>query len=189
MTVVVVGVLGYGGAQVLVTRAATGPVASSGGIGVLNVEQTNGTGRYPVYISAAPGGPFSFGFSVANDGPLPIRLEGVVADPLVQDGPVDYPTLRAVWRAGGTNGDIIDPTEPFAPVELAPSDYVFVWLVMTASPCAAGPSFDPARDQLAMVGMPEPLLVEYTVLGFPMVAAIDLPFELLQPYRAGCPPS
>jgi len=55
--------------------------------------------------------------------------------------------------------------------------------------CAAGPSFDPARDQLATVGVPEPLLVEYTVLGFPSLAAIDLPFELLQPYRAGCPPS
>ena len=40
-----------------------------------------------------------------------------------------------------------------------------------------------------MVGMPVPLWVEYTVLGFPSMAAIDLPFELLQPYRTGCPPS
>ncbi len=189
VTIVVVGVLMYGGAQVLVTRAVAGPVASSGGIGVLNVEQTNRTGRYPVYISATPGGPFSFGFSVANDGPLPIRLEGVVADPALQDGAVDYPTLRAVWWTGGSNGDIIDPTQPFLPVELAPNDYVFLWLVGTASTCAAGPSFDPGRDELAMVGMPGPLWVEYTVLGFPSMAAIDLPFELLQPYRTGCPPS
>jgi hypothetical protein len=188
VTLMAVVVLGFGGAQVLLTHAASGPAASSGGIGVLNVEQTESVNPYPVYITAAPGGPFSFGFSVVNAGPLPIRLDGVVADPQVQAGRVEQPTLRAVWRGGGANGDVIGPTEPFAPTELASGEFVFLWLVGTASPCAAGPSFDPAAGQVAMVGMPE-LRVQYSVLGLPRTTAIRLPFDPLQPYRAGCPAS
>ena len=183
-----VAVLGAGGAQILLTHAATGPVASSGGIGVLNVERSDQSqgGRYPVYVTAAPGEPFSFGFSVRNDGPLPIRLEGVVRDPAVHDGVVDYPTLRAVWRDGAPDGGVGGPAAPFGPIDLEPGDYIVLWLIWTASPCAAGPSFEPAADQAASVGIPE-LRVAYSVLGFPRTAVIDLPFEMLQPYRADCP--
>jgi hypothetical protein len=189
-TLVIMAALGFGGAEVLRTHATAGPVASSGGIGVLNVEQTEPAGRYPVYVTAAPGEPFSFGFSVRNDGPLPIRLEGVVRDPNAEEGVVDYPTPRAVWRDGATNGGMTGPTgpvAPFAPTDLAPGEFAVLWLVDTASPCAAGPSFDPATGEAATVGLP-PLRVMYSVLGFPRTAAIDLPFDVLQPYRAGCPP-
>lgn len=184
-------ILGVGGAQILLTHAATGPVASSGGIGVLNVEPSDPgrDGRYPVYVTAAPGDPFSFGFSVRNDGPLPIRLEGVVRDPAVHDGVVDYPTLRAVWRDGSSQGGVTGPTgpvAPFGPIDLGPGEFTVLWLVWTASPCAAGPSFEPLADQAA-VGIPE-LRIAYSVLGLPRTAVIELPFEMLQPYRADCPP-
>ena len=182
-------ILGFGGSQILLTHAVTGPVASSGGIGVLNVEQTEpGGGRYPVYITAAPGEPFSFGFSVQNEGPLPIRLEGVVADPAEQDPHVGYPTLRAVWATGAIDGDIVDPRLPFAGANLAPDSYVYLWLVGTAPRCAFGPASDAAATGVTdLVGMPV-LRVEYKVLGLPRTAAIDLPFEILQPYQANCPP-
>ena len=156
-------ILGFGGSQILLTHAVTGPVASSGGIGVLNVEQTEpGGGRHPVYITAAPGEPFSFGFSVQNEGPLPIRLEGVVADPAEQDPRiVGYPTLRAVWATGAIDGDIVDPRLPFAGANLAPDSYVYLWLVGTAPRCAFGPAFDAAATGVTdLVGMPV-LRVEY----------------------------
>jgi hypothetical protein len=187
-TFALVAVLGVSGAQILLTHAAGGPVASSAGIGTLSVEQSDQThdGRYPVYVTADPGSPFSFGFSVRNDGPLPIRLDGVVRDPAVHDSVVDYPTLRAVWRDGAPHGGISGPVAPFGPIDLGPGEYTVLWLVWTASPCAAGPSFEPAVDQAASVGIPE-LRVAYSVLGFPRTAVIDLPFEMLQPYRADCP--
>ncbi len=189
--VVALVVLGFGGSQVLLTHAITGPVASSGGIGVLNVEQTEpGGGPYPVYITAAPGEPFTFGFSVQNEGPLPIRVEGVVADPLVQDGLVFYPTLRAVWSAGPVNPDaaFVPPQAPFSPVDLGSGSWVALWLVETASPCAAGPQYDPAdAADTAYVGIPT-VRVEYSVLGFPRTTENNLPFDLLQPYLANCPP-
>ncbi len=188
-TLALVAVLAFGGAQILLTHASTGPVASSGGIGVLNVDQTEaGPDRYPVYIAAAPGEPFSFGFSVQNEGPLPIRIEGVVADPAQQVG-VDYPTLRAVWSAGPVDPQADGgPQAPFSPVDLGSGNWVVLWLVETASPCAAGPLYDPANAaDTAYVGIP-PVRVEYSVLGFPRTADINLPFDMLQPYQANCPP-
>ncbi|MEW6225863.1 MAG: hypothetical protein AB1627_14660 [Chloroflexota bacterium] len=188
---VLVAGLAVGGAQILLTHAAAGPVASSGGIGVRNVEPSDPArdGRYPVYVTAAPGDPFSFGFSVRNEGPLPIRLEGVVRDPAVHDGVVDYPTLRALWRDGSSQGGVTGPTgpvAPFGPIDLGPGEFTVLWLVWTASPCAAGPSFEPIGDETALVGIPE-LRVAYSVLGFARTAVIDLPFEILQPYQATCP--
>ncbi len=189
-TLAIVAVLAFGGAQILLTHAVTGPVASSGGIGVLNSDAPAPDSRETVIIDAAPGDPFSFGFSVMNEGPLPIRLEGVVADPLVEEGAVYYPTLRAIWSGGPVDPHVLSgPQAPFSPVDLGPGSDVMLWLVGTASPCAAGPSYDPATaTDTALVGMPV-LRVEYSVLGLPRTAEISLPFDLMQPYQSGCPSS
>ena len=175
-----------GGAAVLQTHAVTGSYASSGGIGTWDADSGDPYSPVIVYVTAAEGQPFSFAFSVRNEGPLPVRLEGVVADPAVQGGPVLFPTWRAVWRGDLSDGIIGGPVAPFAPVDLASGDEVLLWLVATASPCAYGPSYNPATDQLAAVGLP-PIQVSYSVLGFPRTATIRLPFDVLQPYRSGCP--
>jgi hypothetical protein len=175
-----------GGAAVLQTHAVTGSYASSGGIGTRDADSGDPYSPVIVYVTAAEGQPFSFAFSVRNEGPLPVRLEGVVADPAVQGGPVLFPIWRAVWRGDLSDGIIGGPVAPFAPVDLASGDEVLLWLVATASACAAGPSTSPAAAQPGAVGLP-PIQVSYSVLGFPRTATIRLPFDVLQPYRDGCP--
>ncbi len=179
-------VLFVGGMLALLTHAVTGPVASWGGIGVLAMVPVEDQPRDLVYITADPGEPFNFGFSVANAGPLPIRLEGVVVDPAIQGPVVDFPTFRAVWRDGAPEVGSTGPAEPFTPMDLTSDQHVMLWLVGTASPCAAGSAFDPAvASDTAAVGIP-PLVVHYSVLGLPRTATISLPFDLMQPYRENC---
>lgn len=186
VALVVAAALLAGSVAILQTHAVTGSYASSGGIGTRDVGTANPYSPLVVDVTAAEGQPFSFAFSVRNEGPLPVRLDGVVVDPAVQGDSVLFPTWRAVWRGSLSDGVIGGPVAPFAPVGLASGDEVLLWLVATASRCAAGPSFDPATEQLAAVGLP-PIQVSYSVLGFPRTATIRLPFDVLQPYRNGCP--
>lgn len=183
-TLAVLLVVGCGGALVLLTHATTGPVASSGGIGVLNTDQPAGSPRWTAYITAAPGDPYSFGFSVANEGPLTIHLDGIVGG-----DPTDAhtPTFRAAWTDTEPNGGISGPAGPFAPVDVPPGDHVLLWLVGTASACAEGPAFDPAAGGWIADAIPE-VRVRYSVLGIPRTATIRLPYDLMQPNAETCPP-
>lgn len=184
-TLAVLVVLGVGGALVLLTHASTGPIASSGGIGVLNVEQTQPSNPYPVYINAGPGGPFSFGFSVENAGPLTIRIDGI-EDPAVD--PAAYiPTFHAAWLDREQGGGVGGPAEPFTPTDVAPGEFVTLWVVGTASTCAAGPAFNPGGSWSA-IHIPD-VRVRYTILGIPRTTTVRLPFDLMQPYEANCPPA
>lgn len=183
-TLAVLLVLGFGGALVLLTHANTGPVASSGGIGVLNVDQPAGSPRWTAFITATPREPYSFGFSVANDGPLAIRLDGIVDSGVPAEAYI--PTFRAVWTGTEPNGGIGGPAKPFAPVDIPPGGHVLLWLVGTASECAAGPAFDPASGWSA-VSIPD-VRVRYSILGIPRTATIRLPYDLMQPYAESCPP-
>lgn len=176
--------LGFGGALVLLTHANTGPVASSGGVGVLNPDQPAGSPRWTAFITAAPREPYSFGFSVENDGPLTIHLDGIVASGIPPDD--HAPTFRAAWTGTEPNGGIGGPAEPFAPVDLPPGGHVLLWLVGVASECAAGPAFDPSGSWSA-VSIPD-VRVRYSILGIPRTATIRLPYDLMQPYAESCPP-
>ncbi len=196
-------VLVWAGAQVAVTHVGAGPVANWGGIGVTEPP----AGSPPVwplsppslsfaYITAGPGEPFSFAFSVSNDGPLPIHIDGVVGDPAPQASDRG-PTYQAVWRDSapdvGMTGPIA-PSVPFAGADLQPGEYVAVWVVGAAGQCAQGTAFFDSSMSTASLSYPPTLQVRYNVFGIPRTATIDLPFQLLEPERqapgqtGGCPP-
>ncbi len=168
-----------------------GPVRGSfSGIGIATerAETPPGFGSHEVlYELAEPRAPYSFAFAVRNDGPLPLRIEGII-DPGGPDTQLPYAT--ALWLDAipwpGSGG----PGRPFTPVDLPPGEELVLHLVGRASPCAVGPTWDPADTQGPETGGygQSDVTVRFSVLGWPRTADVQLPFDFYEPINVPCPP-
>jgi hypothetical protein len=139
------------------------------------------------YVTAAARKPWTIVIGIYNESLLPIRLEG-----LVEESTADYPGPR--WSAMWTEDDPVregfpEDARPFVPRELAPGGYVNLFLVGRASACALGPSF--RLDEADRVGYITTNMVRlaYSVVGWPHVAAVDLPVLIAEPAADVCPPN
>ena len=140
------------------------------------------TGRQLVY---AAGQPYRTGFSIANAGPLPLRLNGfpsggdapwqrvdIVDDPInLLDDPLDDPS-----RA---------PSRPFEPLTLGPGQRVFI--VLTGAPDSCGVILaDPASPPPGTDFRPARIQVSYDVLGWPRVSDLEPTHEIVVPVDLAC---
>lgn len=139
-----------------------------------------------MYVRVGPEEPYGFGFSIRNDGPLPIRLEGIVEE---DRSGTSLPFLTALWVDGEPDHGSTGPAMPFTARDLAPGDDVVLWLVARASPCAVGPAWNPRTDADTGGYPRSTLLVRYSVLGWPRTADMALRYQVYEPIVVPCPAS
>ncbi|MGC4865616.1 hypothetical protein ACLQ3B_09295 [Micromonospora sp. DT53] len=105
---------------------------------------------------AQPGRTIEYGFSIANRGPVTVKL-----DEVVDHGGFQYSVDRVriepdVTRQGVTGFSAV----PFQPIDLRPDDQVFIWVTLrfpegaqVSGPCAAF-WFDTQSVRFTALGMP-----------------------------------
>lgn len=158
------------------------------GLNTVMAPQVPGTGEELLYELAPASGRFSLGLYLSADGPLPIRVEGVVSPDFGRDPRSFLPTmmLTALWIDREPNGGMSGPSRPFAPFEM-PRGGQSIWMVGRAGTCALGNSFDPSNA--ATVGgftIIDSLEVRVSVLGWPRTIHLQLPFRLVEPNPSSC---
>jgi hypothetical protein len=133
-----------------------------------------------VYVA---GESFETGFSLANTGPLPIRVHGVIGSP-------DDALANAHW----TGVEVIDdPAQrqtaigrPFEALMLAPGESVFVRLTGVPGPCGTVLA-DPAAPAPAGVDfVPLDMWVAYDVLGWPRTGRLETSWQITAPTSVEC---
>ena len=189
-------VLSAGGALVLAAWAVLGmlvPVTvgvNSFGSGLNTFWATSlpGSDEKLMYEVAPPDGRFSHSLGFFQDGPLPIRIEGIV-EPLFGRDPRSFgPSIMrtAVWIDGEPNGGMTGPNRPFAPFDLLPNGKA-IWIIGKASACALGSAFDTANpDTVGGYGTMDSLDLRVSVLGWPRTIHLPLPFRLVEPEQQSC---
>lgn len=102
---------------------------------------------------AQPGRTIEYAFSIANRGPLPLRLEQVITD--------NRPYTVEPVGVDEDFEDGVEPSEavPFRPVDLHRNDEVVVWMTMRLPEAAPTPpcgwfGFDTQRVRFRVLGMP-----------------------------------
>lgn len=140
------------------------------------------TGRQLVY---AAGQPYRTGFSIANAGPLPIRLNGFLSGgdaPWQRVDIVDDPINLLDDPLGDPGGA---PSRPFEPLTLGPRQRVF--LVLTGAPDTCGVILaDPASPPPGTDFRPATIQVSYDILGWPRVSDLEPTHEILVPVDLTC---
>ncbi len=187
--IVVVAIAGLGAVQTLTVDVGPGPVTSSRALGMTFVSPAAGSSAKDVgYITAAPGEPFTILVSISNDGSMPIRLLGL-HDPATADL-VMVPRITAVWRDTAPNGGTqdMDMAVPLTPIDIAPHEFVVLYLVGRAGQCAFGPTYDPSLASTVGYGGLGDLQVVYSVYGMPRTMLLRWPYEILEPQPSPCPP-
>jgi len=156
------------------------------GLNVVRAPQVPGSEEVLFYELAPASGRFSVGLGFLADGPLPVRIEGIVSPAFDHRDHFIGMLLTAVWIDGEPNGGMTGPIRPFAPFEI-PRSGQSVWLVGRAGACALGGAFDPSNP--AAVGgfqsIESPDL-RVSVLGWPRTVHLQLPFRLVEPNPGSC---
>ena len=160
------------------------------GLNTVAAPKVPGSGEELLYELAPPNGRFSIGLYLSADGPVPVRVEGIVS-PLFGRDPRSFSAmlLTAVWIDGEPNGGMSGPIRPFAAFGM-PVNGQSIWLVGKASDCALGSAFDPAANGGALGGpvgfeIIDSVDVRVSVLGWPRTIHLPLSFRLVEP-DAGC---
>jgi hypothetical protein len=133
-------------------------------------------------VDFAPGAPVGVGFSVRNDGPVPLTIVSVASI-----GAESSTTLAALQPALSPIGQplAIERLRPFAPVEIAAGDEVMIFLVGQIRPCEAvrghwfpGTSmgFSAAR-----------ITVRWLLVGTEVEMPLRIVLWIDAPVEAGCP--
>jgi hypothetical protein len=143
------------------------------------------------YETAEPGAPLTLIISLTNPGPLPIRLEGIVEDP---EAPLRLSTRWIAMTSWPDQTRILDESDlpSFAPIVVQPNEQLLVVLVARAGTCSYGPGFtygstDP--DLSGYASRTEEIHFAYSVFGLSASAPFELPVNLVEPMRNGCPAS
>ncbi len=150
---------------------------------IVRAEMPSGyTGRQLVY---AAGQPYRTGFSIANSGPLPIRLNGILSGgdaPWQRVDIVDDP-INLLDHPLGDPGRA--PSRPFEPLTLGPRQRVFI--VLTGAPDTCGVILaDPASPPPGTDFRPTTIQVSYDVLGWPRVSDLEPSHEIVVPVDLTC---
>ena len=157
------------------------------GLNIVRAPTVPGSGVELVYEVAPPNGRFSIGLYLAAEGPVPVRIEGIVSPAFGRDPKSFVGTvLTALWIDGEPNGGMTGPIRPFMPFDM-PRNGQSVWLVGRAGGCALGSGFDPTNPS-AESGFEiiESLDVRVSVLGWPRTVHVGLPFRIAEPRQALC---
>jgi hypothetical protein len=183
-------VLGGWAAIAALVPAPIGAFAYGPGLNVEVAPQAPGSEEELLYEIAPANGRFSAGIGILADGPLPIRIEGIVSPPF--DG-VHYRDhyigmlLTAMWIDREVNGGMSGPDRPFAAFDLPPNGQA-IWLVGRAGVCALGSAFDPLHPEgVGGFASIDSIDLRVSVLGWPRTIHLALPFRLVEPNPQSCP--
>lgn len=157
------------------------------GLNTVRAPQVPGSAEELIYELAPANGPFSLGLYLSADGPLPIRIEGLVAPLFGRDPRSFAPTMRltALWIDREANG-MGGPIRPFEPFTM-PGRGQSIWIVGRAGACALGSAFDPSNQATLGFASIDGLDVRVSVLGWPRTVRLQLPFRLVEPLADSCP--
>jgi hypothetical protein len=124
---------------------------------------------------------------VVNPGPLPIRYLGV-REP--HEPFVHVYHWSAAWQIDDSHGGSpgAEESTPFHPLDVAPGEFLTLYLVGRASDCVYGPGFrlENAADFGFISG--NPIEVAYSVGGLTAMSTIELPVVIAEPVLGDCPP-
>jgi len=137
-----------------------------------------GAGDIVYYVSAAEPAAFEIGYDLANEGRLPVTIQGIGSpSAFTLAGMARYPTLEEPDRQ--VAGAIV----PFEPVTIDPGDARFLVLqirIAGESVCATGGGR----------GLPSDPTFRYRTLGVvPRTATVELPFTVVTVCGDELPPS
>jgi hypothetical protein len=165
-----------------------GSLAPVLGYGVQADPPRGGDGAPVFYETVNAGDPAILLVTITNPGPLPIRLDGIVKDPGASG--TNLPRWTAMTTATDPNviGQPFKDLGTFQPTTVEPGGYLDVYLVSKAGPCAFGPSFTLAKSaDLSMIIRNRQVFFGYSVLGLSSSAPYELPVNLAEPQKVGCP--
>lgn len=158
------------------------------GLNTVSAPRVPGSAEELVYEQAPANGRFSLGLYRSADGPLPIRIEGIVS-PLFGRDPRSFAPammLTAVWIDREANGGMSGPARPLTPFDM-PRSGQGIWLVGRAGACALGSAFDPTNPGPETgFRVIDSLDVRVSVLGWPRTVQLQLPFRLVEPFPGSC---
>jgi hypothetical protein len=149
-------------------------------MGGVQAESPDGLGRFRYDFQFVPLGPIRWGMDVRNPMLVPVTIRGLHAD---ADEP---PTLVTDLTLHLLAGEVmaVDQLLPFAPVELAPGEGVFLAMSERFTDCAS------AQEQWisGSAFVRQDLWFEVSVMGLPRLARVSLPFDLAYdaPGGEGC---
>ncbi len=154
----------------------------------LRADPAPGTrGPTALYVTAAPGDRFGLGLLLANPGPLPVRILGVVER---NRGLVAIPKWTGVGVVlDAPPGSMLgwQDAAPFEPFEIPPGEVREIVLLGRASVCAYGPGLRREDlDTMLQIVAPE-IRIAYSVLWMSAEAVIEEPVVVVQPGRLPCP--
>lgn len=160
------------------------------GLNLVRAPQVPGSEEVLFYELAPANGRFSVGLFSLPEGPLPIRIEGIVS-PFFGRDPRSFSRsilmLTAVWIDGEPNGGMTGPIRPLTPFDL-PRNGQSIWLVGHAGGCALGSAFDPSNPGTEIgFQVIDSLDLRVSVLGWPRTVHLALPFRLVEPEPPSCP--
>lgn len=112
---------------------------------------------------APPGGAIEYGFSIANKGPLTVRLEEIMKS----DG-VDFTIERVSMERDIVRKGVVHDAVPFQPVDLRPDEQVFLWVTLRFAD-----EVPPRGSECSSVWF-ETQVVRFTVLGMPREQRVPL---------------
>ena len=157
---------------------AEGSVGGAPGGTVRWTSVDTGAGDTVYYVSAAKPGSFEIGYDLANEGRLPVTIQGIASPSAFGlSGMARYPTFEEQDRH--VAGDIV----PFEPVTIDPGDARFLVLQVRF----AGESL---CSTAGVRGLPSDPEFEYRTLGLvPRTATVELPFTVVTVCGDELPPS
>ena len=166
-----------------------GSIAPVLGYGVQAEPPRGGDGVLVYYETANPGEPVIVLVTISNPGPLPIRLEGIVEEAGRAETALPRWTAMTTSKDPGTVPNSLSDLDAFQPKIVEPNEFLDVYLVSKAGPCAFGPSFTLAQSaDLAMIVRDREISFGYSVLGLSSAAPYELPVNLAEPTRVNCSP-
>jgi hypothetical protein len=141
------------------------------------------------YITAEPRTNVAFVVSITNTSALPIRLDGLVEDAVVEEQVGPYWTQLALPSDPHDLGPGFDKVVPFAPVVVQPGDQQLIYVVGRAGSCSFGPTFALDRPDIGgYLGAGRDLQLAYSIFGLEATSTFELPAEIVEPQPTrGCP--
>ena len=154
----------------------------------VQAEPPEGGDGAPVFYEAAnPGDPLVVVVTVTNPGPLPIRLDGLVEDPMAPQTITTRWTAVATATDPGTDPNRLDQLQSFRPIVVEAGGKVNVYLVAKAGKCTFGPDFVEGSPGVGgYVSRGRDIRLAYSVFGLSSSAPFELPMHLVEPTREGC---
>jgi hypothetical protein len=157
------------------------------GLNTVAAAKVPGSAEELLYELAPANGRFSIGLYLSAEGPVPVRIEGIVSPAFGWDRSSFVGiVLAALWIDREPNGGMSGPIRPFVAFDM-PVYGQSIWLVGQAGGCALGGAFDPSNPA-TVEGFQriDSIDIRVSVLGWPRTVHLPLPFRLVEPDAQSC---